>query len=119
MLATGLAAIPFTHSFVPLAIAVALMPLGTAFTFPCLTALLSRVIQRHERGLYMGVQHTFGGAARVAGPLAAGWAYDHLGVGVPFWAAAVLVLGTLLLGMGMEGYLRPVVADAKPKSVSL
>jgi multidrug resistance protein len=119
MLAAGLAAVPFTYNFVPLAVAVALMPFGTAFTFPCLTALLSRVIQRHERGLYMGVQHTFGGAARVVGPLAAGWAYDHLGVGVPFWAAAALVLGTLLLGMGMEGYLRPVAADANPKSVSL
>ena len=42
--------------------------------------------------------------ARVVGPLAAGWAYDHLGVGVPFWAAAVLVAGTLALGVGMEHY---------------
>ena len=107
LLALGLATIPLTYDYVPLALAVALMPLGTAFTFPCITSLLSRVIQRHERGLYMGVQQSFGGVARVIGPLWAGWAYDNLGMGVPFWTGAVLVLGTLLLGMGMEEYTRP------------
>ena len=40
-----------------------LMPLGTAFLFPCITSLLSRVVPSHERGLYMGVQHTFGGVS--------------------------------------------------------
>ena len=89
-----------------LATVIALVPLGTAFTFPCITSMLSRVISRHERGLYMGVQQTFGGLARVAGPLWAGWAYDNLGVGVPFWSAAVVVAGTLLLGTGMEEYTR-------------
>jgi multidrug resistance protein len=107
LLGAGLAIIPLTHSYLPLALAVALVPLGTAFTFPCITSLLSRVIDRHERGLYMGVQQTFGGIARVIGPLWAGWAYDHLGVGVPFWTGAALVVGTLLLGLGMEEYTRP------------
>lgn len=105
-LAVGLATLPLTYNYLTLALAVALVPLGTAFTFPCITSLLSRVISRHERGLYMGVQHTFGGVARVIGPLGAGWAYDHLGVGVPFWTGAVLVAGTLLLGLGMEEYTR-------------
>jgi predicted MFS family arabinose efflux permease len=54
----------------------------------------------------MGVQQTFGGVARVIGPLWAGWSYDHLGMGVPFWTCAALVLGTLLLGQGMEEYTR-------------
>jgi multidrug resistance protein len=107
LLALGLATIPLTHDFVALAAAVALVPLGTSFTFPCVTGLLSRVIRPHERGLYMGVQQSFGGAARVAGPIWAGWAYDNLGVGVPFWTGAVLVLGTILLGLRLERYTRP------------
>jgi hypothetical protein len=37
-------------------------------------------------------------------PLAAGVAMDHLGLGFPFVAAGVLVLGTLLLTMSMEDY---------------
>lgn len=114
LLSAGLAAIPFTYNYVSLALAVALVPLGTAFTFPCLTSLLSRIIERHERGLYMGVQQTFGGVARVVGPLWAGWAYDHLGVGVPFWTGAVLVAGTLLLGFDMENYVQPKETATQP-----
>lgn len=87
--------------------ALTLVPLGTAFTFPCVTSILSRVIPAYERGVYMGVQQSFGGAARVLAPLWAGWAFDHLGVGVPFWTGAVLVLATLLLGFGIEEYTRP------------
>lgn len=113
-LAIGLAALPFTHGYVALAVTVALVPLGTAFTFPCITSLLSRVISRHERGLYMGVQQTFGGVARVIGPIWAGWAYDNLGVGVPFWTGAILVAGTLLLGLGMEEYTRDKPSPAVP-----
>src|SRR5919112_558133 len=61
----GLGAMPLAHSLPMLALGVAFIPLGTAFTFPCVTALLSRVISSRERGLYMGVQQTFGGVARI------------------------------------------------------
>ena len=130
LLATGLAWMPFIHRmadpaafaqrlggilpvsavallpFLPLALAVALLPLGTAFTFPCVTALLSRVIPSTERGLYMGVQQTFGGTARVLFPIIAGWAFDRL-PDLPFLLSAALVAGTILLGLGMEDYIRP------------
>jgi multidrug resistance protein len=117
LLALGLATIPLTNGYVGLALAVALVPLGTGFTFPCVTGLLSRVIGSHERGLYMGVQQSFGGAARVLGPIWGGWAYDHLGVGVPFWTGAVLVMGTIYLGLGMEAFTRP-KAEAVPAPAS-
>ncbi|HEY9226360.1 MAG TPA: MFS transporter [Gemmatimonadaceae bacterium] len=130
LLALGLAAMPFMHRmadpaafaeklggilpvtavallpFLPLALAVALLPLGTAFTFPCVTALLSRVIPSNERGLYMGVQQTFGGTARVVFPILAGWAFDWRPE-LPFLVSSTLVAGTILLGLGMEEYTRP------------
>lgn len=102
MLAVGLAGFPLMPNYPTLALIVALMPLGTAFTFPCVTSLLSRIISRNERGLYMGVQQTFGGLGRIVIPLWAGWAYDHLGHGIPFWTSAVLVLGVLALGLGID-----------------
>jgi MFS family permease len=102
LLAAGLAAIPLANSIPMLGLAVALIPLGTAFTFPCVTALLSRVIGSHERGLYMGLQQTFGGVARVLFPVVMGVVYDRLGKGVPFWIAATLVIGTLMLGFGLD-----------------
>ena len=92
--------------YLPLALAVALLPLGTAFTFPCVTALLSRVISSRERGLYMGVQQTFGGAARVIFPIIFGLLFDwHLEV--PFLLSATLVLGTIFLGLGLDSYVKP------------
>ncbi|MDB4951053.1 MAG: multidrug resistance protein [Gemmatimonadetes bacterium] len=92
--------------FVALAVVMALIPLGTAFTFPCVTATLSRIIKPTERGLYMGVQQSFGGAARVIGPIWAGWAFDALGTPYPFWTSAGLVFGTIFLGLGMERFTR-------------
>ena len=102
LLATGLATLPLAGGYFMLAIAVALIPLGTAFTFPCVTSMLSRVISSRERGLYMGVQQTFGGLARVIVPLWAGFSYDHLGRGVPFFTSAALVFGTIMLGVGID-----------------
>jgi len=130
LLAIGLATLPFTHRmtdpavlgqhvvgllpvsalpilpYLPLALAVALIPLGTAFTFPCVTALLSRVIPSSERGLYMGVQQTFGGSARVLFPVLGGLAFDRFPE-LPFLVSAALVAGTILLGLGMDEHVRP------------
>jgi hypothetical protein len=49
----------------------------------------------------MGVQQTFGGLSRVIFPIGLGYAYDHLGHGVPFWISATLVAATLLLSVGI------------------
>src|ERR671915_1523466 len=91
--------------YLPLALAVTLLPLGTAFTFPCVTALLSRVIPSHERGLYMGVQQTFGGMARVVFPILAGYAFDRV-VELPFLVSAGLVAGAACFGCGDESCTR-------------
>jgi multidrug resistance protein len=84
-----------------------LMPLGTAFLFPCVTGLLSRVVPTRDRGLYMGVQHTFGGVSRVLVPVAAGVLMDRYGVGVPFWLAGLLVLTVLPFAWGLADSLAP------------
>ena len=73
LLAAGVLGMPLSRNLPMLAIAVALIPLGTAFTFPCVTSLLSRVIAPRERGLYMGMQQTYGGVARIIAPLFFGW----------------------------------------------
>lgn len=104
LLGTGLVGIALSHDYVSLALAVGLLPLGTAFTFPCVTAMLSRVVSSSERGLYMGVQQTFGGITRVAFPVFFGWVYDTIGEPSPFFISAVLVLATLLLGRDLERY---------------
>jgi hypothetical protein len=107
-LACGLALVPLTSyvkltalpniSWLPFAIVIALVPLGAALNFSSVTALLSRVVGEHERGLYMGVQQTYGGIARVLYPLVAGVASDRLGEASPFWISGGLVLTTIAMG---------------------
>ncbi|MBA2684768.1 MAG: MFS transporter [Gemmatimonadaceae bacterium] len=113
-LACGLALIPLTPlvkltalpavSWLPFAIVIALVPLGAALNFPSVTALLSRVVGENERGLYMGVQQTYGGIARVIYPLVAGVASDHLGESSPFWISGGLVLTTIAMGSQLGRY---------------
>ena len=112
LLAAGLAMVSKITSYTTMLISLTLMPMGTAFIFPCVTAMLSRVVPNKQRGLYMGVQHTFGGVSRVAFPLIAGYGMDVLGQGIPFVFAGAMVVATLLLTTSMESYIAaPAVAD--------
>jgi len=104
LLAAGVLGMPLSRNLWMLAIAVALIPLGTAFTFPCVTALLSRVIAPRERGLYMGMQQTYGGVARIIAPLFFGWSFDSLGVSSPYFFSSAFILATIFLGFGMDKY---------------
>jgi len=107
LLAAGVVGMPLSRNLLMLGIAVALIPLGTAFTFPCVTALLSRVIAPRQRGLYMGMQQTYGGVARIIAPLFFGWSFDSLGVSSPYFFSSAFILLTILLGFGLDQYARP------------
>src|SRR3989454_9640969 len=60
LLASGVVGMALSRNLGLLALAVALIPLGASVTFTCVTALLSRVIAPRQRGLYMGMQQTYG-----------------------------------------------------------
>src|ERR1043166_725850 len=107
LLAGGVVGMPLSQNLWMLAIATALIPLGTAFTFPCVTALLSRVINPRERGLYMGMQQTYGGVARIIAPLFYGWAFDSIGVSSPYYFSSAIIAATIFLGFGLDKYARP------------
>jgi len=111
-LAAGLALTGASRSHAALFAGFTLMPIGTAFIFPCLTGLLSRAVPGRERGLYMGVQHLFGGVSRVIFPIGAGVLMDHFDVGVPFWIAGGLVLAAIPLTRSI-GMPAPAAAPAR------
>ncbi len=112
LLALGVVGMPLARNLPMLAVAVALIPLGTAFTFPCVTALLSRVTAQRERGLYMGMQQTYGGVARIIAPLFFGWSFDRLGVSSPYFFSSAFIFATIFLGFGLDQYARPKAAPA-------
>ena len=117
LLAAGVLGMPLSQNLWMLALAVALIPLGTAFTFPCVTALLSRVISQRERGLYMGMQQTYGGVARIIAPLFFGWCFDSIGVSSPYFFSSAIILATIPLGFGLDQYARPRLSVAPEASV--
>jgi len=106
LLAAGVVGMPLSGSLGTLALAVALIPLGTAFTFPCVTALLSRVVSQRERGLYMGMQQTYGGITRAIAPILYGRAFDTLGVSSPYYFSSAIIAATIFLGFGLDKYAR-------------
>jgi MFS family permease len=71
-------------------------------------------VPKNDRGLYMGVQHTFGGISRVAFPLIAGYGMDVLGMGVPYLFASAMVVASLFLTMSMEKYAEPPLEAPRP-----
>jgi predicted MFS family arabinose efflux permease len=118
LLSAGVLGMPLARNLWMLAIAVALIPLGTAFTFPCVTALLSRVINQKQRGLYMGMQQTYGGVSRAIAPLFFGWAFDTLGASSPYYFSSVFIMATILLGFGLDRYAKHEAAPAEVAAAS-
>jgi MFS family permease len=116
LLASGVLGMPLARNLWMLGIAVALIPLGTAFTFPCVTSLLSRVISPLERGLYMGLQQTYGGVARIIAPLFFGWSFDTLGVSSPYFFSSAFIIATIFLGFGLDKYAKH--EETKPQVVT-
>ena len=71
LLAAGLITMPLADGWVELGIAVALVPLGTAFTFPCVTSMLSQGTNLLPGRPRLGIGSTRFGAqvAAVVAPL--------------------------------------------------
>jgi multidrug resistance protein len=91
-IAGGLVSLTLAGSFLQLAMAAMLVPVGTALLFPATTSMVSHRAAEGRTGLILGVQQSFGGVSRMIGPLWAGAAFQFLGIRSPFYLAAGLLL---------------------------
>ena len=112
LLGAGMLLFPFATNFALVGVACTLMPLGTAFTFPGVTALLSQVVPNEQRGLYMGVQQTFGGVARTLFPWWDGLLFDAAGMTTPFVLSGMLCFLTIGLSAGAPSQSKAAAADS-------
>ena len=101
-LALGLFSIPLPGSIYLTALAMGLVPIGTALLFPNVSALVSHRVTRREMGQTLGVQQAFGGIARVLAPVWATMAYQGLGLNQPFFIAATVVAFVGFLTFGVK-----------------
>ena len=91
-MAISLATVPLARNVWEFSLAVLFMPVGTALLFPATTSQTSKRADPRQTGLILGVQQSFGGIARMVGPLWAGALFQSLGISSPFWVASGLMI---------------------------
>jgi predicted MFS family arabinose efflux permease len=97
IVAVGLLMIPATRSVAALLVANGVMAVGMGFNNPALMSLISRYSSAEDQGGVMGLTQSLNSLARIVGPMWAGFAFDHLGIGMPYiTSAAVMGLAALL-----------------------
>lgn len=87
----GLAILPFVHSWLALAPALLFLTAGQGLVTPTLAATVAGRVSDDRRGAALGAQQSAGGLARVVGPVAAGFAFERIGVGAPYLGGVALV----------------------------
>lgn len=96
-LAAGMLIIGAVPSLAALFVALALVGGGWGCVVPSIHSMISRRASDREQGEVLGVNQSSASAARVVGPVAAGWGFGALGPQLGFVAGAALVaLGTLI-----------------------
>lgn len=98
--AAGYGLLAFTPPVAGLWLATALMAIGVALTIPCLTGLLSRMVEPEKQGAIMGLNQSVTGLGRAIGAALGGWLYETIkphGPTGPYGSAAVLIVVALLM----------------------
>lgn len=97
LMAAGFAATAFVPSVAWLYPAIALLALGSSAAGPMLTSEVSRSVSGSEQGWVLGSLQSVASLTRIAGPVWAGLAFDHVGPGAPYWSGALWVLAGLVV----------------------
>lgn len=88
----GLVLLALTRSWALLVPALLALCVGQGLVTPTLSSSVAGQAGAMRRGGALGLQQAAGGLARVVGPLAGGFAFQHIGVPVPYVAGAVLAV---------------------------
>jgi MFS transporter, DHA1 family, tetracycline resistance protein len=91
IVAVGLLMIPATMSVGSVLAATGIMSAGMGFNNPSLMSLISRYSSAEDQGGVMGLTQSLNSLARIVGPLWGGFAFDKLGIGMPYISAAVVM----------------------------
>lgn len=96
--------IPFTESFVPLAVLMSLMGVANGLSLGSIATSTYDVVPAAARGRLQAVRRTFAETGGIAAPLLGGFLADHYNPGVPFlvYAPLLIVSAALLALVGRE-----------------
>jgi len=91
LVAIGLLMIPATRSVAALLVANGVMAVGMGFNNPSLMSLISRYSAAEDQGGVLGLTQSLNSLARIIGPLWGGFAFDRLGIGMPYISGAAVM----------------------------
>ncbi|NBU17505.1 MAG: MFS transporter, partial [Actinobacteria bacterium] len=101
IVAVGMVALGTTSTWPLLFVALALIAFGQGIAGPSGTALVTEAAPVDRRGEALGYQQSVAAFGRVAGPVIAGFLFDHVAVDAPFLSAGVMALVALLAVWGL------------------
>jgi MFS transporter, DHA1 family, tetracycline resistance protein len=96
----GLLALAVATTWPRLVGALLLLVVGQGLVTPTLSSVVAGRAAAGRRGSVLGVQQSAGAAARVAGPTAGGWLFQHVGVAAPYVVGGMLAGVALILTLG-------------------
>jgi len=96
IMVVGYLAIAFVPTVPLLYAAIALVSLGGGLSTPTLTGLVSLNVSPTEQGAALGAVQSLQSLTLILGPVWAGAFFDHVGMGSPYWTAALWVLLALV-----------------------
>jgi len=99
IVAAGLLMIPATQSVGALLAANGVMAVGMGFNNPALMSLVSRYSAAEDQGGVLGLTQSLNSLARIVGPLWGGFAFDRLGIGMPYISSAAVMAAAALLAV--------------------
>lgn len=109
--AVGLLGIPYAGGMPGLLLACLPLAFGSGLTNPALSSLISRSARAEDQGGTLGIGQSAAALGRIAGPISATNAYDHLWFAAPYVGGAAIMLATAALGTTLR---RPGEAVAAP-----
>jgi multidrug resistance protein len=76
-----------------------LTAVGVGITTPTLSGIVSNSVSDQEQGVMLGTVQSVGALTRIVGPLWAGFVFDWLGPGAPYWSGAIFIAIAAMLIM--------------------
>jgi DHA1 family tetracycline resistance protein-like MFS transporter len=99
--ATGLIACAAAHSVGTFALALVPLAFGIGFGHPTVASLVSLIAGSDEQGRVQGAAGAVESLGRAIGPIWGNASLERLGESTPYLSAAVILLLTFLIGMGL------------------
>ncbi len=87
------------------------LAVGSGFASPALSSLLSRSARAEDQGGTLGIGQSAAALGRVAGPISATSAYEHVWIGAPYIGGAAILLASAAIGATLR---RPEAARPAP-----